>query len=107
MIRGTTPTFRLTISGDVDLTEAEHIFITIRQPCVDIQLTEADCELVSAKVISCWLTQEQSLKLSENAHAKLQVNWTYPPDSAGAVKRAATRVKNIIVSEQLIGRALP
>ena len=107
MIRGTTPTFRLTISGDVDLYEANHIWITIRQPCVELQLIDEDIELVSAKVIDCWLTQEQSLQLAENAKAKLQVNWTYPPDTAGVVKRAATRVKEILVSEQLIGRALP
>lgn len=107
MIRGTTPTFRLTISGDVDLTEADRIWITIRQPKVNIELTEGDYELATGKIINCWLTQEQSLLLAENAKAKLQVNWTYPLDSSGLVKRCATRVKEILVSEQLIGRVLP
>lgn len=108
MIRGTTPTFRLTISGDVDLTKAEHIWITIKQPNVEIQLTEGDYELVSEKVIDCWLTQEESLKLTESAKAKLQVNWTYPVTEQGTLpSRAATRVKEIMIGEQLIGRELP
>ena len=104
MIRGTTPTFRLTISGGVDLSEADHVYVTIRQGQTDINLTDSELE-IDENVISCWLTQEKSLQLTEGAKAKVQVNWTYDDD--GVVKRAATVVKEIVIGEQLLRRVLP
>ena len=106
MIRGTTPTFRLTISGGVDLSLAEHVYVAIRQGPILIELTGDELE-IDANVVSCYLTQEKSLLLTEGAKAKIQVNWTYPPEQSGVVKRAATVVKDILIGEQLIRRVLP
>ena len=106
MIRGTTPTFTLTISGDVDLSLADNVYVSIRQGTVDIELTGDELE-IDGNVILCWIPQQKSLKLIENAKAKIQVNWTYRDGQSGDVKRAATIVKEITVLEQLIRRVLP
>lgn len=106
MIRGTTPTFRLTVNGVEDLSPAEHVYVTIEQGPVRLTLTGDELE-VEENVISCYLTQEKSLQLVERAKAKIQVNWTYAPDSSGIVKRAATVVKEINIGEQLLKKVLP
>lgn len=105
MIRGTTPTFTLTIGTpeQVDLSLAMNIYVTIKQGTTEIELS-GDALDVQDNVISCYLTQEQSLELVENNSAKIQVNWTY--DSAGTVKRAATIVKGIQIHEQLLRRVI-
>ena len=109
MIRGTTPTFRLTIQPkqgqSVDLSLADNVYVAIKQGNTTIELTGDELE-IDENVVSCYLTQEKSLKLVENASAKIQVNWTYT-DISNAVKRAATIVKEIRVGEQLIRRVLP
>ena len=106
MIRGTTPTFQLTVNGVEDLTPADHVYVTIQQGPVTLTLTGDELE-ISQNVISCFLTQDKSMQLIEQQKAKLQVNWTYAPDSSGIVKRAATRVKEIVIGEQLLRRVLP
>lgn len=107
MIRGTTPTFRLTISGGVDLSLADHVFVAIQQGPITLELTGDELE-IDGNVISCYLTQEKSLKLVERSKAKLQVNWTYAAETPGAgERRAATVVKEITIGEQLLRRVLP
>lgn len=106
MIRGTTPTFRLTVTGIADLTPAEHVYVTVQQGPVLLTLTGEELE-IEANVISCYLTQEKSLQLIERQKAKIQVNWTYAADGAGVVKRAATVVKEITIGEQLVKKVLP
>lgn len=106
MIRGTTPTFRLTVKGVDDLTLADHVFVTIQQGPTELTLTGDELE-IDENVISCYLTQEKSLQLVEQQKAKIQVNWTYAPDGDGIVKRAATVVKVIVIGEQLLRRVLP
>lgn len=105
MIRATTPTFTLTISGDsVDLTEATSVYVTIAQPGNIINLTD-DALTVTENTISCFLTQEQALTLVDNLPAKIQVNWTFN-DADEAVKRAATKVVTIQIGEQLLKRVI-
>lgn len=104
MIRATTPTLTLTISGDsVDLTAAANIYVTIAQGCNEITLTD-DALTVTENTVSCFLTQEQALTLT-NAAAKIQVNWTYT-DADGSTKRAATKVVIIQIGEQLLKRVI-
>ena len=107
MIRGTTPTFRLTIQpkqGSVDLSVADNVYVAIKQGNTTIELTGDELE-IDENVISCWIPQEKSLRLVEGAAAKIQVNWTYTDESANT-KRAATVVKQITIGEQLIRRVL-
>ncbi len=105
MIRATTPTFNLTISGDsVDLTQATSVYVTIAQGNTIITLTGDDLT-VTEDMISCFLNQEQALSLLGNSPAKIQVNWTYA-DATDTVKRAATKVVTIQIGEQLLKRVI-
>lgn len=105
MIRATTPTFVLTISGEtVDLTEASAVYVTIAQGTNTITMTGDDLE-VTATTVSCFLTQSQALSLADNQPAKIQVNWTYT-DTDGIPKRAATKVIIIQIGEQLLKRVI-
>lgn len=104
MIRATTPTFNLTISGDIDLTLAEKVYVSVVQRLTEIELTGESLE-VDGNRISCWLTQQQSLRLIADVPAKIQVNWIYI-DENGETKRAATVVKKISIGEQLLKRVL-
>ena len=110
MIRGTTPNFTLTITDKqghpVDFSEAEHIYVAIRQG--NNLITLSDDELtIDENVISCYLNQENSLALVENNKAKIQVNWTYIDGLDPETKRSATVVKEIMINEQLIKEVLP
>lgn len=106
MIRGTTPTFTFTIrSSDIDLTEAQSIFVTLVQGVKMIEKTGDDLE-VTARTVSVWLTQEESLGLSEGSNCEVQINWTYLDQGSQTVRRAATRVKSIPISKQLMRRVI-
>lgn len=106
MIRATTPTFTLTISGDtVDLTLAQNIYVTIKQGTTEIEMT-GDELMVVGNVVQCFLSQEESLKLIENTPAKIQANWTYIDADGVTIRRAATKVKEIHVGEQLLKRVI-
>lgn len=105
MIRATTPTFTLTISGDsVDLTQATSVYVTIAQGDNVITLTGDDLT-ITENTISCFLNQEQALSLFGNSPAKIQVNWTYT-DATDVIKRAATKVVTIQIGEQLLKQVI-
>ena len=106
MIRGTTPTFRLTVNGIADLSEADHVYVTIQQGPATLTLTGDELEIEN-NVIFCYLTQEKSLQLVERQKAKIQVNWTYNDAVGTQARRAATVVKEINIGEQLLRRVLP
>lgn len=107
MIRGTTPTFVLTIqSQTLDLTQANNVYVTIAQGAKLIEKSGNDLE-VGTKTVSVWLDQEESLKLNEGTNAEIQVNWTYlDPLDNETVRRAATKVKSIQISKQLLKRVI-
>ena len=113
MIRGTTPTFTFwpqnrdgtPIAQEV-IDRADYLVVSIAQPGVKIDL-DGDRVAVGSQTISCFLTQEQSLKLSENKKAEVMLNWTYPPDETGFVKRGAAGPGYLTVTKQLLGRVLP
>lgn len=85
---------------------ADYIVVTIKQPCVHIDL-DGDRVAVGNQTIGCYLTQEQSLQLSASTKAEVMVNWTYPPDETGFVKRGAAGPGFLTVTKQLLGRVLP
>ena len=107
MIRGTTPTFVFTIqSQTLDLTQANHVYVTIAQGAKLIEKSGNDLE-VAAKTVSVWLTQEESFKLNDGTAAEVQINWTYiDPLDNETVRRAATKVKSIQISKQLLKRVI-
>lgn len=111
MIRGTTPTYTFTIqSQTLDLTEAQNVYVTFEQTrsgkTTHIEKTGEDL-VVEAKKVSVFLSQEESLKLHEQAAAEVQINWTYlDPLDPTIVRRAATVVKTIPILKQLMGRVV-
>ena len=105
MIRATTPTLTLTVGdGSINLEEADNVYVALKQTGVTVELSGEELE-ISGNTVSCFLSQEKSLQLSDNALAKIQVNWTYQ-DASGEIKRAATLVRTINIGEQLIPRIL-
>lgn len=106
MVRATTPTFELTVTGEaVDLSQAENVYVAIKQRNLTIEMTGDELSIVGNKV-SCYLSQEKSLQLIEGANAKIQVNWTYLAQDGQTVLRAATCVGSIPITEQLIQRVI-
>ena len=104
MIRGTTPTFTFSVNGDVDLTQARDVYVTIHQPSGSIELTGEDLA-VQAQVVECYLSQELSLGLAEGK-ADVQINWTYLDVDGVTVRRDATKVKTIQIEKQLLKRVI-
>lgn len=105
MIPATTPTFNLTIKGEVDLHLADHIYITIRQGPTVITIDSDHFRIAADNKLSCYLTQAQSLQLVEGSPAKIQVNWTYTTIQ-DEIRRAATKTATICVTEQLLRRVV-
>lgn len=105
MIRATTPTFTLTVkSTTLDLSEADNIYVTLAQGKKEITKTGEDVELTVPRTVSVWLTQEESLGLSEGC-IDVQLNWTYT-DANQNTRRAATVPKRIAVTTQLLKRVV-
>ena len=95
MVQATTPTFVLTLPNNVDLSIANNVYFTMRQGCTCIQKNGEELE-VSANVVSVYLTQADTLKLTKG-NADLQLNWTYEGG-----ERACSEIKRIPVTENLL-----
>ena len=90
MVRGSTPALTLTIpgGGDLDLTQAVSVYVTIRmkyktaRPETDgnVLTISGDRLTVEARAVTFYLTQEESLTLSPG-EATAQINWLYYDDS--------------------------
>lgn len=105
MIRGTTPTFTLTVGDSgLDLTQASNVYVTVTQGNKRVTKTGNDLT-VSGNVVSCWLSQTETLAFKSGQTAEIQVNWIYTEE--GATKRAATDPKRIVVGFQLLPEVLP
>lgn len=107
MIRGTTPTFTFTLKNqDVDLSAAQNVFVALAQGSTLIEKTGTDLE-IDTRTVSVFLTQKESLQLLECSNCEVQINWTYLDLDGETVRRAATKVKSIPISKQLLRRELP
>lgn len=111
MIRGATPTLKLTInSKSLDLGEADGVFVTISQKsdtCRDMNKTitkSGEYVTVDKNVVNCWLTQTESMKLKPNVPTEIQVNWIYR--EGDSVKRAATKPLSMTIGRQLLDEVL-
>lgn len=95
MVRGTTPTFILTIEDDdVDLTTMDNVYVTIQQSGVKMTKTGEDIT-VSAKEVDVFLSQEETLKFARG-NVLVQINFTYEDG-----KRGCTEIVQVYVSENL------
>lgn len=106
MVRATTPIITLRIKNDeIDLNQAEVIFVSIVQGKTTIELKKEDLLEINKNIIKFCLTQEQSLSLNEKIDVEIQVNWTYL-DGNNVSRRGATKVKNINIDKQLLRREI-
>ena len=101
MIRGTTPTFKLTINDEtVDLTDAINVYATFKQPC-GLSLTKSGTDVqVSAREVDVYLNQEETLKFKPG-QLDIQLNWTYNDG-----KRACSKIVRTNVGDNLIGSVI-
>ena len=98
--RGTTPTYILTFRDEgLDLTTANHVYVTFKKGAKVITKTGQDIE-VAPKQIEVYLNQKETLSLSEG-DVKVQVNWTL-----GSGGRAASVVAVTNLSEQLLEKVI-
>ena len=106
IIRGTTPTFKLSLPASVDLTKANNIYVSFSQQSVKIVKSGEDLE-VSAHEVDVYLTQEESLKFvcytydGKSNPVDIQLNWTYDDGS-----RACSTIVSVNVGRNLIGKVL-
>lgn len=93
--RYTTPVFTLTFTEkDLDLTQAEEVFVTFRQACKLMTVTGDDLT-VGEKTIVVSFTQEETAEFCEG-DVEIQANWVI------AGKRAASEVVNYQFTKQLL-----
>ena len=103
MVRGTTPTLTLKLrdGSNVDLTQAQNVYVTIAQGLNVITKTGDDVDVQNdGLTVLTYLTQEESLSLAER-NAEVQLNWTYV-DLDGVTMRAASKVKKIVIDRQIL-----
>lgn len=102
--RATTPTLYLMINCKaIDWTEAEAVYVTLKGDGVDLTLDGADI-VVEPNLIKVWLSQEQTLGMTEGSSLRAQVNWTYLVN--GVLQRAATKPGRVTVTEQLLNEVI-
>lgn len=82
MRRGTTP--KHTFTTDIDLTEAEVIYITYKQQGEVIVEKEIQDIEASSEEISCELTQEETLQFSDPHDVTIQIRARFADGSAVA-----------------------
>lgn len=101
MTRGTTPTFVLTLPGNVDLTAASNVYATFRRGEVCVTKTGADLTLTAATV-SVYLNQEETLLFPAKSDVEVQLNWTYPDGGRACTEIATVRVERNLLPEVLV-----
>lgn len=98
--RATTPTFRHTFKEqDLDLTEANNVYVTYRQGSKALTKTGEDIE-VEPKQVTVYLSQKETLMFKAGT-VQAQVNWT----GAGG-KRAASKIKGIELEDNLLDKVV-
>lgn len=106
MIRGTTPTFTFTLKDKtIDLSQALTVIVTIKQSGKRIDIS-GERLTIDGYIVSLWLTQDESLKLTDGIPASVQINWTYADLNGGSPRRAATVPKCFMVDEQFHERVI-
>lgn len=99
MIRGTTPTFELTVEDTVDLTEASNVYATFRARNKTLTKTGEDLN-ITAHQVDVYFNQEESLSFL-SGFIEVQLNWTYSNGS-----RACSNVVKISVGDNLLPEVL-
>lgn len=91
MVRGTTPTFILTLQ-DADLTNT-NVYVTFKQDDC-LLLTKSGSDLsIEENVVSVYLSQEETLKF-QRGNLYIQVNWTFDNGKRACSEIALVKVDN-------------
>lgn len=97
MVRGTTPTFILTLE-DADLTDS-NVYVTFKQD--EKTLTKEGEDLViEGNVINVFLSQAETLRFA-SGNLYIQVNWTFDHG-----KRACSEIAMVRVDANLLNGVL-
>lgn len=100
MIRGTTPTFTLTLDDDqIDLTQVSNVYATFRQGKTTMTKSGSDIT-VTAHAVDVYLSQSESLTFAPGI-IEVQLNWTYAQG-----ERASSNICHIRITDNLIGSVL-
>lgn len=95
----TTPTFTLTFTEkDLDLTQAQNVYVTFRSGAVFMTKTGEDLT-VDEKTIGVTLTQEETAQFVMGA-VEIQANWTQ------GGKRIASEVATYDMTKQLLTKVV-
>lgn len=106
MIPGCTTVLTIELDDEtVNLEDASEIYVTLRQQEVSIQISGDHVE-ADGHTLTAYLTQAETLRLQNNAPAKVQANWLYT-NLRGDVARAAIDPVEIEIGEQTLRRVLP
>lgn len=90
MVKGTTPTFILTLQ-DADLTDST-VYVTFKQD--ELLLTKSGSDLtIEQNVVNVFLSQEETLKF-QRGNLYIQVNWTFDHGKRACSEVALVKVDN-------------
>lgn len=104
MFRGTTPTYTFTFPDEVDISQANEIYVTFSNLWSKEILTKSGNDLnVVDNSVEVFLDQEETLSFP-NGQVKAQLNWLY--DDGGVTKRACSQIITLIAERNLIDEEL-
>ena len=91
--RGTTPTYKLTLPQDIDLSGASSVYVTFSDTYYKKIIEKTGAELsIDTNIIEVYLTQAETLAFPTGS-VLVQVNWTIVQGSK--TKRIATEIKRV------------
>lgn len=104
MMKGTTPTFILTLPDYINLEEASNVFVTFSYPNSNKEIVTKSLDDLEIEVnsVSVFLTQEESFSFPKRVNC--QINWIYYDN--GIYKRASSEVVSILCEENLLNYVL-
>lgn len=102
MYRGTTPTFTMTLPEEIDLSNADNVYVTFSGKD-SVLLTKGTEDLqIKRNVVKVTLTQSETIGFP--SRVMLQINWTYT--DGNTQKRACSNIKTVEFKTNLIEKEL-
>ena len=94
--RGTTATIEILIPDDINVAEAEAIYVTVGQN--DIPVIERNIEqlMIEDQTVRANLTQEETLALNHKINASIQIRLKLANGGAFASQKKTVDVKDVI-----------
>lgn len=94
--RGTTATIEIIIPDDINVAEAETMYVTVGQS--DIPVIERSIEqlMIEGQTVRANLTQEETLSLNHKINASIQIRLKLANGGAFASQKKTVDVKDVI-----------